>query len=737
MRKSLTSIGAIILVILILLFTAFFGVDVGPLKIPTVEKGVKLGLDLVGGSEITYEAILPDGLTQAEVDSGIETAITMLRQRLNTLGYTEANVYRYGNARIVLEVPNEQDPEQAVQKLGTTAVVEFRDYQGNVVLDGKDIESAEALFTDTSTGTKSWIIQMKLTAEGEEKFREGTKIAAQQAEGNNYVAIMLDDEQISAPTVAAEYASTGIDTDSPIIQLGSGSDAEAKWLAEIIKAGSLPFALKESKLQAIGAQLGEKSLDNALIAGIIGLILVMLYMLIVYRLPGAIACFSLVVYILLFVITMSAAGINLTLPGIAGVILTIGMAVDANIIIYERLREEIATGRTVKASIESGFKRAFGAIFDSNLTTIIAAGVLLWQGTGTILGFAKTLFAGVVLSMICMLIIPRLLLRACEELGLQNPAFYASKIKERDAGKIKFPFVGNFKKFAWIISIALCITAIVGLLLLPFGIRIFNLDHDFVGGVMMDFEVGQSVNRDVTDRVEEIVLEVSGQSASSVTQSGDGGTIVSIKMNEIPSETRDAIFNAVAEEYGVDKVAIVSSEFVSASAGRDITRSAFLATSLAALLILIYIAIRFELRSGIAAIVALIHDVLVVLSFYVILRIPMNMDFIAAILTIIGYSINATIVIFDRVRENYKKQAGSGDFGECVDKSIMQTMRRSVGTTITTLLPLLMVIILGVSSVRNFGIPILIGLVAGLYSSTCVSGPLWYLLKGKSKIKVK
>ncbi|MDR2606626.1 MAG: protein translocase subunit SecD [Oscillospiraceae bacterium] len=737
MRKSLTSIGAIILIILILLFTAFYGFELGPLKIPKVEKGVKLGLDLVGGSEITYEAVLPEGISQEETDSGIETAITMLRQRLNTLGYTEANVYRYGAARIVLEVPNEQDPEAAVQKLGTTAIVEFRDYEGNVVLDGKDIESADAIFTDNQSGSKSWIIQMKLTKEGVEKFREGTKIAAQQSDGNNYVAIMLDEEQISAPSVSSEYASTGIDTDSPIIELGSGSDSEAKWLAEIIKAGSLPFALKESKLQAIGAQLGEKSLDNALIAGIIGLILVMVYMLIVYRLPGAIACFSLLVYILLFVITVSAFGINLTLPGIAGVILTIGMAVDANVIIYERLREEIATGRPIKTAIEAGFKRAFSAIFDSNLTTIIAAAVLLWQGTGTILGFAKTLFAGVVLSMICMLIIPRLLLRACANLGLTKPALYASKVKERDASKGYFPFSANFKKYIWIISSALSALAIVGLLLLPFGVRLFNLDHDFVGGVMMDFEIGQTVTREITDDVSGIVRDVSGESASSVTQSGDGGTVVSIKMSEIPSETRDAVFKAIAEKYGTDKVSIVSSEFVSASAGRDITRSAFLAASLAAVLILVYIAFRFELRSGVAAIIALLHDVLIVLSFYIILQIPMNMDFIAAVLTIIGYSINATIVIFDRIRENWKRQGGSGDFAECVDKSVIQTFRRSIGTTITTLLPLIMVIVLGVSSVRNFGIPIAIGLLGGLYSSMCVSGPLWNLLKGKSKVKVR
>jgi preprotein translocase SecF subunit len=331
-----------------------------------------------------------------------------------------------------------------------------------------------------------------------------------------------------------------------------------------------------------------------------------------------------------------------------------------------------------------------------------------------------------------MLIVPRLLLKALVAMGVNKVGLYTSKPKD-NGDKPVFRFVQKLKFPFGPLSLLLCATAVVALLLLPTGLKpLFNLDHDFVGGVTMDFELGQDVTNEVTENVEQITQDITGVTPSSVTKSGNGGTIVSIKMTEIGTELRESVYNAVAEVYGgTDVVKVVSSDYVSASVGRDITRSAFLATLLAAALILLYIAFRFELRSGVAAILALLHDVLVVLSFYVIFQIPMNMNFIAAILTVIGYSINATIVIFDRIRENWKRTGAQGDFPDVVNRSIRQSMRRSIGTTVTTLLPLVMIIVLGVSSVQNFGIPIAIGLVVGCYSSVFVSGPLWAKLKGK------
>ncbi len=731
MKRSVLTIGAVVILIALFMFSAFFGLSFGATEVQPLKYGITLGLDLVGGSEITYEAIVPEGISNEEFETGMETARTMLRQRLNTLGYTEANVYMYGSNRIVLEIPNVDDPEEAVQMLGTTAIIEFRDCDGNVILDGKQIESATAAYGPVDdTGVNEYFVQLKLSEEGRQLFKEGTKAAANQAnESYRFVAIVMDDEIISTPLVGVEYATTGIDTDTPIIQLG-GSDAEsAQYLASIISAGRLPFELRESKLQAVGASLGEKSLETAILAGIIGILLVMIYMIVVYRLPGVVADIALLLYMAMFLFIMTAAKINLTLPGIAGIVLTVGMAVDANVVIYERIREELSFGKTLRSAVDLGFKRAFTAILDSNITTIIAAVVLLWQGTGTILGFAKTLLIGVILSMVCMLIVPRLILKCFAEMRVNKLSLYGVKLRKADEEEKVIPFVKNFK-VTGLISIVLCIVGLVSIIALPFGKSFFNLDLDFVGGVTMEYELGTSVTREVSDDIADIIAEATGVRPSTVTKSGNGGTMVTVKMTEIDSESRDKAFEAVKAAYG-DKVELVSSDFVSASVGKDITRAAFVASALAALLILIYISIRFELRSGFAAIVCLIHDLLVMLSVYVIFRISMNMNFIAAALTIIGYSINATIVVFDRVRENYKKSGGNENFRRVVDRSVTQTMRRSIGTTITTLLPIILLVILGVSSIRNFAIPIMVGVIAGGYSSTCIAGPLWCKLKGK------
>ncbi len=735
MKRTVITVAALVVVLAIFIFTTFFGFTIGSLEIPPLQEGITLGLDLVGGSEITYEADVPAGMSGDEFNDGMETAVTMLRQRLNTLGYTEANVYRSGSNRIVLEIPNVDDPEEAVQMLGTTAVIEFRDYQGNVILDGKQIESATAAYGPVdNTGVSQFFVQLNLNEEGRQRFKEGTRIAAGlESSGNNYVAIVMDDDVISSPSVKSEYATTGIDTATPIITLGGDASSEyAQYLASIISAGRLPFELHEAKLQAVGASLGERSLDTAILAGIIGIILVMIFMIVVYRLPGLIADFALVLYSAMFLLVMTAARVNLTLPGIAGIILTIGMAVDANVVIYERIREELQAGKTLRSAVDLGFKRAFAAIVDSNITTIIAAVVLLWQGTGTILGFAKTLLIGVILSMICMLIVPRLLLKCLVALKANKLSLYGVKplTEEQKANGPKLiPVVGKFK-ITGLISIILCVVGVVSVILLPFGVSLFNLDLDFVGGVTMEYEMGTQVTRELSDDVADIVADTTGVRPSSVTKSGNGGTVVTVKMMEVSAAQREQAFDAVKAKYG-DGVQLLSSDYVSASVGRDITRAAFVASALAALLILIYITIRFEFRSGIAAIICLLHDLFVMLSIYVIFRISMNMNFIAAALTIIGYSINATIVVFDRIRENFKKTGGQENFGKVVERSVTQTMRRSIGTTITTLMPVLLLVFLGVSSIRNFAIPIMVGVIAGGYSSTCIAGPLWNKFKGK------
>ena len=357
MKKRAISIIVVLLLIVLFGYTALFGLNLGIFEIPSASEGVTLGLDLVGGSEITYEAEIPDGTAGSDVSDGMDTAVTMLRQRLNTLGYTEASVYKSGSNRIVVEIPNVDDPEEAVQMLGTTAVIEFRDYEGNVILEGSDIESATAQYgqVDQAAIASQYYVQLQLSQAGYEKFVAATAEISTYAEGDNYLAIVMDDNVISQP-----FVREALDTDTPIITLGTNAAVEeAQYLAQIISAGQLPFTLNEAKLQSVGASLGEKALESSLIAGGIGILLIMLFMLFMYRLPGLIADLALTLYIALFAVVITIFKINLSLAGIAGIILTIGMAVDANIIIYERLKEELRLGKTMRSAVDSGFKRAF------------------------------------------------------------------------------------------------------------------------------------------------------------------------------------------------------------------------------------------------------------------------------------------------------------------------------------------------------------------------------------------
>lgn len=425
MKKVTITLAVVTAITGLLIYTVFCGF----LGIPKISEGISLGLDLVGGSEIVYEAVVPESTSEDDISSGMEKAQTMLRERLNNLSYTEANVYLSGSDRIVVEIPNVDDPEEAVQMLGTTALIQFRDYEGNIILEGNDITDAKAAYGQVDdTSVSQYYVSMELSDEGTAKFKEATARIASYQNNNNYVAIYMDDAEISSPSVNPKYAGIGIDTSTPIISLGSDNSREyAQYLADIIAAGHLPFELQDTKLRSVGASLGEMSLETSVRAGIIGVFLIMLFMVIVYRVPGLVANLALSLFIGLFLVVMTIFHINLSLPGIAGIILTIGMAVDANVIIFERLREELMLGKTLRGSLQSGFKRAYTAIIDSNVTTIIASIVLLWHGTGTILGFAKTLLIGVILSMICMLIVPNLILKSLAELPHKSLRAYGAR----------------------------------------------------------------------------------------------------------------------------------------------------------------------------------------------------------------------------------------------------------------------------------------------------------------------
>lgn len=421
MKKSIFTLVIVVLVVAGLLFLALHGA--GNVVKPASE-GVVLGLDLVGGSEITYEAVIPDDFETDNLAEGMEVARTMMQQRLDALGYTEASCYISGERRLVVEIPSVEDPEKAVQQLGATAVVSFVDADGTVWLTGSEVAGAEYENSPTdSTGLSRPHVKLDLTPEGRDKLHEASQKVLARSDGKNYLAIQMDGKEISVP-----YVNEELDTDSVIISIGSAEnpEEEARYLAKIISAGRLPFELTTAKQQTIGASLGEKSLSTSLLAGLIGLILVMIFMIAVYRLMGVISCVALTTYAALFAVAISVLHVNLSLPGIAGIILTVGMAVDANVIIYERIKEELRLGKTLRFAIESGYKRTILAIIDANVTTMIAGFVLLWQGSGTILGFAVTLLIGVALSMLVMLVMTKVLLKTAVGLKITNLKLYCA-----------------------------------------------------------------------------------------------------------------------------------------------------------------------------------------------------------------------------------------------------------------------------------------------------------------------
>ena len=698
--------------------------------IPSVldtDNGIRLGLDLVGGSRIVYEAEIPDGYNQANLADDMNSVQKVIRQRLTDKGFTEATVTLTGDNRVTVEIPQITNPEEAVQTLGTTAQLTFVDADGKEWLTGSDIKKATYGY-GRPTGnevTDVHYVQVQFTSEGQKKFAEATGNIAARTDGTNVLYIVMDNQIISYPSVSSQ-----IDSDSCVIS-GSFTRDSASELADLINAGQIPFSLKQVELRSVGPQLGADAMRTSLIAGAIGIVLVMLFMLIVYRIPGLVASIALCFYMVLEALIFSLVRVNLSLPGIAGIILSIGMAVDANVIIFERVKEELKNGKTVKSAIDSGFKRAFTAILDSNITTLIACAVLFFLGTGTIVGFATTLGIGVIVSMFTALTVTHFLLNRMVDFRIRNPKAYG--LRDREAGKQRFAILKNFKIFGGI-SALLVVTGLVALILLPFGKNLFNLSIDFAGGTEMEFNMHTEVTQDVQTEVSGLFKDATGVDASSVTSSGDGNEDVLIRSTSITSEQRAAVIDKMLEKYSLADTDILNNNDVSASIGSDLQRSAVICSVLAIVLMMLYITFRFEMTSGMAAVCCLMHDLLIMLSVYVWLQIPLDSNFIAAALTILGYSINASIIVFDRVRENLRT-ARREDFASVAERSVWQTMGRTINTTLTTLFTIGMVFILGVPSLKQFTLPLIVGILAGGWSSVLLSCSLWNVFRKKFRKK--
>lgn len=428
MKNSVCSFLLMLLCIVLAVVIAIFGISGIGLKSVMEDDAINKGLDLVGGSSVTYQAKADDKGEDFDMVTAMNTVEAMLRQRLDSLSYHEATIARVGEDKIRVEIPGIDNPEEATKKLGSTAKLEFRNSSGEVIFEGTEVKDAFASYGETGKGFgQEYFVSLQFTNEGAKLFGEATgAMAALKDSGMNYIGIYLDNELISQPSVDER-----IDSDSCIIT-GAFTQEDATWLADIIAAGKLPVELEEIENRFIGATLGSDALSNSIKAGAIGILLVMIFMILVYRVPGVVSALSLVGYIAIFAILLVYFRVNLSLPGIAGIILTIGMAVDSNVVIYERIKEELNTGKSTRAAVKAGFGRAFTAIFDSNITTIIAAAVLIYYGVGAVKGFAITLLMGVLISLFTALVVTRVLLYALTNMGVNPWLLGAKKSKKND-----------------------------------------------------------------------------------------------------------------------------------------------------------------------------------------------------------------------------------------------------------------------------------------------------------------
>ena len=718
MKQSKTK-SAIVLVILLALlalfgYTAAFGW--GETKSGSGED-IKLGLDLEGGVSITYQVV------GEEEPSAADMSDTIYKLQKRVEGYsTEAQVYQEGSDRISIEIPGVADANEILSELGRPGSLEFYDVNGELVLEGTDVVDAQAGSSQNDMGNVDYEVRLTLTDEGAEKFSEATKAAAP---NHDPIFIVYDNAIISYPAVQQQI------TDGNCVITNMESFEAAENLASTIRIGGLTLTLEELRSNVVGAQLGSDAIRTALIAGAVGFAIIAVFMIAVYFLPGFAAVLALGIYVELVVILLGSFGITLTLPGIAGIILGIGMAVDANVIIFARIREELATGKTVASSVKIGFNKALSAIIDGNITTLIAAIVLGLRGTGPIKGFAQTLALGIILSMFTAVFITRIILNALIGLGLDSVKLFGVAKEKKSIN-----FLGK-KHFFFGVSAAVILAGFVVMgVQKGSGSGALNYSLDFMGGTQttVTFAEDYSIERldaEVVPGIEDITGDANVQ-----VQKVAGGNQVIFKTRTLEVEEREALDNMLEEKFELDDAYPITAETISSTISSEAQTDAVVAVAIATVCMLLYIWFRFkDIRFGASAVIALIHDVLVVLAFYAVTRVSVGSTFIACMLTIVGYSINATIVIFDRVRENMRSMTRKDDLQEMVNHSITQTLSRSIFTSLTTFIMVTALYVFGVSSIREFALPLMAGILCGTYSSVCITGALWYVLRTKIKQK--
>lgn len=710
-------------------------------------KNIKLGLDLAGGVSITYQV-----KDENPSESEMKDTIYKLQKRVEQYS-TESSVYQEGDDRINIEIPGVSNANEILDELGQPGSLYFiaqtgsdgtpnyqqvnatgdaaKDYQltksleeleadGSLVLTGSDVKSAKAeTMENQTTKAKENIVSLVFTKDGTKKFAEATTKAYEAQES---IGIYYDGSFVSVPNVnnAIENGEAQI--------TGSMSFEEADALASTIRIGGLKLELEELRSNVVGAQLGEQAISTSLKAGVIGLAIVFLFMIFVYYLPGLASGLALLIYTELVIVILNAFNVTLTLPGIAGIILGIGMAVDANVIIFARVKEEMDRGKSVRNALKTGFQKAMSAIVDGNVTTLIAAAVLWMKGFGTVKGFAQTLAIGIIVSMFTALVITRMIIYAFYAVGLRSEKlYYRPRKKERTT----IPFLAKRKLFIGI-SLAVIIAGVAFMgVNASRGKGAFAYSLEFQGGTSTNVTFNKDYSIDEIDKeIVPILEEVTGD-ANVQTQKVAGTNQVIIKTVTLDLAKREALNQALVDNFGVDESKITV-ENISSTVSNEMRQDAIIAVIVATICMLLYIRFRFkDIRFATSAVTALLHDVLVVLTFYAIARIAVGNTFIACMLTIVGYSINATIVIFDRIREELRLKTKTTDLEEVVNKSVTWTLTRSIYTSLTTFVMVAVLFIMGVSSIKEFAAPLMIGIICGAYSSVCITGALWYIMKTK------
>ncbi|MGG0450093.1 protein translocase subunit SecDF [Priestia megaterium] len=705
-----------------------------------ITKDIKLGLDLQGGFEILYK-VSPAKKGDVIDKKALNSTVEALRQRVDVLGVSEPSIQIEGNDRIRVQLAGVTNQKQARDLLSTQANLTFRDVNDKVLMDGTDLAQGGAKQSFDQSNQPSVSLKLK----NAKKFEKITRELSQKPAPNNLIVIWLDYEegkdsyQKEATKQNPKYlsaASVSSVLTQPDVEISGGNFTvkSATQLAELLNAGSLPVKLDELYSTSVGAQFGEEALHTTILAGIIGIGIIFLYMLFFYRLPGLIAIITLSFYVYLNLLVFDLMHVVMTLPGIAALILGVGMAVDANIITYERIKDELKTGRSVISAYRAGNRRSLATIFDANITTMLAALVLFFYGQSSVKGFATTLMIGIVLSFITAVYGTRLLMSLLVNSRWfdKKPGYFGVKKEQihdlsKDDGTTVLPTVWDkidFVKYRKAFFTFSSVLVIIGII----SVAVFrlNLGIDFTSGTRIEIPANHTVTQAEIQR-EMKSLDIKTDDVVITGKSNDTGVVrvVGVLNKKEIANLKDHFKDKYGSEPNVSTV--------SPTVGKELAENAMMAIVIASIGIIIYVTIRFEFYMALAAVLALLHDAFFIVTVFSLTKLEVDLTFIAAVLTIVGYSINDTIVTFDRIRENMQKFKSKtfDDLAFIVNLSLRETFTRSMNTVLTVVIAVVALLVFGSESIQNFSIALLVGLILGAYSSVFIAAQLWLVWKGK------